>query len=87
MLGGHAERLTEAQGVKLVDRVVLPGAVDLVGHEQDGDAAPPQKRRDLGVQRRCARSTVDDEEDECGLDQRGFGLQENLLPELDVVPT
>jgi hypothetical protein len=33
VFGGHPERLAETQGVKLVKRIVLRGAVDLVGDE------------------------------------------------------
>jgi hypothetical protein len=86
VFGGHTEGLAQSESVKLVDGIVLSGAVDLVRDEKDRGSSPPQKRRDLLIQRGGARPAVDDEEDKFGLDERGLGLQENLPPESDVVP-
>ena len=70
-----------------MERIVLRGAVDLVGDEQNRGAPSPQERADLGVERGRAEPAVDDEEHELGFDERGLGLQENLPPERDVVPS
>jgi hypothetical protein len=47
----------------------------------------PQERTDFGVERGRAEPAVHDEEHQIGFGERGLGLQENLTPEGDVVPS